>query len=108
MSAFGVSLLLPNDAFSLSVNYAVLSRIAPEVSWGWFFTLCGMAWFLTVASRNLSARRAAAVPGAVMLTWLALSVVLSNPLSTTGPPFAAVALAASYCAARLVVPWTRQ
>jgi len=107
MLAFGVSLMLPTDAFTLSVNYVVLSRIAPEHVWGWFFIVYGALWLLAVATHNLRLRRAAAAPGALVITWLSVSVLLSNPLSTTALPFGSVALAASYCAARLVVPWTQ-
>jgi len=104
--AFGLSLLQPTDAFALSTNYAVLSRFATEIGWGYFFVVFGTVWFGIVATHNLTLRRGVAVIGAFLLAWLSLSVILSNPLSTIGLPFGSVALAAAYCAARLVVPWT--
>lgn len=104
--AFGISLLNPSDAFALSANYAVLSRIAGEAAWGQFFATFGVIWFAVVASHNLTLRRGAGILGAFILAWLSLSILLSNPLSTIGLPIGSVALAAAYCAARLVVPWT--
>ena len=106
MFAFGLSLLGPTDSFTLSSNYAVLAKFATEIGWGYFFTIFGLVWFGIVATHNLTLRRAVAIVGALFLSWLSLSVILSNPLSTIGLPFGSVALAASYCAARLVVPWT--
>lgn len=104
--AFGISLLGPSDAFALSANYAVLSRIANESAWGQFFVGFGLIWFAVVASHDLNLRRIMAISGAFILAWLSLSIVLSNSVSTVGLPIASVALAAAYCAARLVVPWT--
>ena len=106
MVAFGLSLLGPTDSFTLSSNYAVLAKFATEIGWGYFFTIFGLVWFGIVATHNLTLRRAVAIVGALFLSWLSLSVILSNPLSTIGLPFGSVALAAAYCAARLVVPWT--
>lgn len=108
MVAFGVSLLLPNEAFTLSVNYAVLSKIMSEVYWGAWFVLFGLGWASAVATHNLTARRILGGFGALTLVWLAASVILSNPLSTIGLPFAVVACSSAYCAARLVIPWTQR
>lgn len=105
MISFGMSLLLPNEAFGLTVNYAVLSRIATETAWGQFFVGFGGGWFAIVATHNLNARRFVAAIGAFILAWLSLSVIFSNPLSTIGLPFGVVALSAAYAAGRLIVPW---
>ncbi len=107
-AAFGLSLLNPAAAFALSTNYAIMARIAPEESWGWAFLACGLAWAAVVATHQLALRRVFSIMGCLILTWLSLVVMLSNPNSTTGLPFVVVALSSAYSAGRLIIPWTHK
>ena len=70
------------------------------------FVVCGLVWTAVIATHRLALRRAFSIVGCLLLVWLSLVILISNPNATTGLPFLTVALSSAYSAGRLIIPWT--
>lgn len=72
----------PTNTFSLSRNYTAMGQIAPEQVWSFIWIAVGLASLLCVVSKNLLARRVAALVVGVLFFLVASSFLFSNPQNT--------------------------
>lgn len=84
VGTLGILWALPNDAFSLAINYRAMSSLAPEWAWALLFLVWAIAWMLAIWRGPLVFRRAGATFGGALLIFVGASWFISNPLTING------------------------
>lgn len=78
----GVAWGNPQSTFPLSRNYVAMEQIAPESVWSLIWISIGIVSSFCVVSKNLLARRIAALLVGILFFLVAVSFLCSNPQNT--------------------------
>lgn len=105
--AWGISFLRPSSAFTLSPNYSALAALGTENGWGIALALYGAIWLAVIGLNMRRPRYVLGIGGGALLSWVGVSIFLSNPESTWSAPTTVLGLFSVYSAVRQVTLWTR-